>query len=126
MDSFTALAQSIQDSQEDNFLLLLKDHGYPTKCSSLGNTILHIAAQHPRIIFLKALLGFLEGSPQKSYYVNSSNKNGDTALQFCAVSGLGVNAALLIKHGADCNARNRNRQEPFSLTLEPVNACCIE
>lgn len=75
----------------------------------LGNTVLHLAAQHPKLIFLHSLLEALVNHQQLSL-VDKGNSNADTPLHFAAALGLGGNVLALVKRNAIVNRQNRHGQ----------------
>lgn len=106
MDLVTLLEQG----ESEEFCRLLKETGdisdYRTP---LGNTLLHLAAQHPRIIFLQSVLDAL-AIHQKQSLISKGNINSDTALHFASAMGLGGNVLALVKRSANVNRQNRHGQ----------------
>lgn len=104
------LVPLLEQGEAAEFVRLLKEAGDISEFRTpLGNTLLHLAAQHPKIVFLHSLLESV-ATHQKLSLVNKGNSNSDTPLHFASALGLGGNVLALLKRSANIDRQNRHGQ----------------
>lgn len=114
-NGFTPLHFAVQEATLD-FVRFLIDSGSEVNARNTNNaTPLHIAAQEGHLHIIQEL--FTNNSNTNPIEINIKTSKGNTPLHSAAKEGLITTATLLLKNGADINAKNHEDFIPLDTAI---------